>query len=87
MEDVGSAYHGDHWARAQEITQAIEERTRAQVIVVLGGELLGWHDQLNGHQLVSLAFEAPNNLRDLSAGGSEDHQQLSNTNMMTDDYM
>lgn len=59
---IQDTYHGNHWARTQEITQAIEEGTRAQVIVVLGGELLSWDNQLDGDQLVTLAFKAANNL-------------------------
>jgi len=53
-------HHGNHWAEAQEVAQAVEEWACAQVIVVLGGEFLGGDDELDGYQLVTFAFKAAN---------------------------
>ena len=65
-------HHRHHGAGRQEVGEAVEEGAASQVVVVLLRKPLGGSDELEGHELVALAFEAAHNLRDLSRGGMEE---------------
>ena len=56
------SYHGDNRPRAKEVTQAIEERSFLEIMVMLLREIFGRNNDLDTNKLESLAFKSRNDL-------------------------
>ena len=63
--DEGPAYHRKYRARAEKVTQSIEERSVFEIMIVLLGEFFGWNNQLDGNKLVTFSLKSRYNLRNL----------------------
>ena len=64
-DEEGPAYHGKYRARAEKITQSIEERSVFEIKIVLLSEFFGWNNQLDGNKLVTFSLKSRYNLRNL----------------------
>ena len=64
-DEEGPAYHGKYRARAEKITQSIEERSVFEIMIVLLGEFFGWNNQLDGNKLVTFSLKSRYDLRNL----------------------
>ena len=74
-DEEGPAYHGKYRARAEKITQSIEERSVFEIMIVLLGEFFGWNNQLDGNKLVTFSLKSRYDLRNLrkKKRGKETH--------------
>jgi len=64
-DEEGPAYHGKYRARAEKVTQSIEERSVFEIMIVLLSEFFGWNNQLDGNKLVTFSLKSRYNLRNL----------------------
>ena len=64
------SYHCKYRARAEEVTQPVEERPFLEIMVVLLSESFGWDNQLDGNKLIAFSLKSAHNLRNLKRNGS-----------------
>jgi hypothetical protein len=63
--EMRDAYHGKYRARANKVTQSIEERSFFHILIVLLSKFLGWNNQLDRNKLVSFSLESGQDLINL----------------------